>query len=241
MLSININSKKFQNNIVMKNLSLKLDKNKFTSIIGPSGCGKSTLLQIIAGLDEDFLGQISLDDKKISELNLGFMFQDSRLIPWLSVYENLMLISSSKKEEEILNALEKVGLKEYVHSHVKELSGGMQRRVSLVRTFLNKPELILLDEAFISLDYPTAQNLRADFLKLFNEYKPTVVFVTHNLKEAISMSNRIVFLDKNPMNIIYDFKNENDFSSNLEDIRIDEIKNDLLNTYPNILSGDSSS
>jgi len=237
MLEIHINSKKYQENRVIENLKLEVKSSEFISIIGPSGCGKTTLLNIISNIDTEFLGNVLFDKKSIKDVNIGVMFQDSRLIPWLTIFENIMLVSNSKDEESILEALIEVGLEEYINSYAKELSGGMQRRAALVRAFINKPDVILLDEPFISLDYPTAQALRSDFLKFYKKYKPTVVFITHDLKEAVSLSQRIVFLDSSPMKVVLDYKNKNDFSKNLESYEIEKEKDEILQKHPNILSG----
>jgi len=237
MLDINIKCKKYENISIIQDLSLQIQKNDFLSIVGPSGCGKTTLLQIISTLDKSFEGEVLFNKRELDELNIGFMFQDSRLIPWLSIYENILLVSKSKDEEEIIDALIEVGLEDYIESYPKELSGGMKRKVALVRAFINKPKILLLDEPFISLDHPTAQALREELLKFYKKYKPTVIFVTHNLKEAISLSSRIVFLDKKPMKIIYEYKIEKDLFYNLEDPNIDKVKEKLLEKYPNILSG----
>lgn len=238
MLNININSKKYQDKKIIDNFKLKINKSEFISIIGPSGCGKTSLLNIISNIDKSYLGLVSFDNENILKKNIGVMFQDSRIIPWLSVFENIMLVSISKDKQVIVNALIEVGLKDYINSYVKELSGGMQRRVALVRAFINNPDVLLLDEPFISLDYPTAQSLRSDFMKFYNKYKPTVILVTHDLKEAITLSKRIVFLDSNPMKIVLDFENKNGFSSNLESLEIEVIKENILLKYPKILSGD---
>ena len=240
MLDININSKKYQENKIIDNFKLEIEKSEFISIIGPSGCGKTSLLNIISNIDSEYLGSVLFDKENISNINIGVMFQDSRIIPWLSVLENIMLVSISKGKKEIINALCEVGLKGYINSYAKELSGGMQRRVALVRAFINKPDVLLLDEPFISLDYPTAQSLRSDFMKFYNKYKPTVVLVTHDLKEAITLSKRIIFLDSKPMKIILDFENKNDFSSNLDSLEIEVIKENILIKYPKILSGNLS-
>jgi len=240
MLSININSKKYQENKIIDNFKLEINKSEFISIIGPSGCGKTSLLNIVSNIDDDYLGSILVDKENISKSNIGVMFQDSRIIPWLSVFENIMLVSISKNEEEIKNALIEVGLKDYINSYAKELSGGMQRRVALVRAFINKPEVLLLDEPFISLDHPTAQSLRSDFMRFYEKYKPTVILVTHDLKEAITLSKRIIFLESKPMKVILDFENKKDFSSNLDSLEIEQIKENILSKYPKILSGDIS-
>jgi ABC-type nitrate/sulfonate/bicarbonate transport system ATPase subunit len=148
-----------------------------------------------------------------------------------------MLVSKAKDEELILQSLYEVGLEDYINSYAKELSGGMQRRAALVRAFINKPDILLLDEPFISLDYPTVQALRSDFLKFYKKYKPTVILITHDLKEAVSLSQRILFLDSKPMKIVLDYKNENDYSSNLENLEIEKVKEEILEKYPSILSG----
>ena len=237
MLDINISSKNYQDNKIIENLKLEVKKSEFISIIGPSGCGKTTLLNIISNTDKDYLGSIFFDKKDVSNTNIGVMFQDSRLIPWLTIFENIMLVSKAKDEELILQSLYEVGLEDYINSYAKELSGGMQRRAALVRAFINKPDILLLDEPFISLDYPTAQALRSDFLKFYKKYKPTVILITHDLKEAVSLSQRILFLDSKPMKIVLDYKNENDYSSNLENLEIEKVKEEILEKYPSILSG----
>lgn len=233
MIEINIKNKTYEGNSIIEDLDLKVEKSQFLSILGPSGCGKTTLLNIISNLDEEYEGKINFQGNK----TIGFMFQDDRLIPWLSVFENILLVSKRKDEDAIFELLSDVGLEDYVDSYPKELSGGMKRRVSIVRAFINKPRYLLLDEPFISLDYPTAQALRSDFLKFYKKYLPTVVFVTHDLKEAISLSNRVLFLDKKPMKIIFDYINDVDFSLNLESNEIDKIKNEILSIHPEILSG----
>lgn len=240
MLDINISSKKYQDNKIIEKFNFEVKDSEFISLIGPSGCGKTTLLNIISNLDKDYLGSISFDKKEVSNTNIGVMFQDSRLIPWLTIFENIMLVSNTKDEELIMQSLIEVGLENYIDSYAKELSGGMQRRAALVRAFINKPDILLLDEPFISLDYPTAQALRSDFMKFYKKYKPTVVFITHDLKEAVSLSQRIIFLDSKPMKIVLDYENKNDFSSNLEDLRIEKIKEEILEEYPKILSGNIS-
>ena len=235
MLNINIKDKVYQNASVIKDLLLEIKQGEFISIIGPSGCGKSTLLNIISKLDKKYEGSISFD--KQEDIDIGFMFQDSRIIPWLSVFDNILLVSKNKDENEIINLLKEVGLEKYIDAYPKELSGGMKRRVSLVRAFINKPKLLLLDEPFISLDYPTAQNLRADLLKFYKKYFPVVILVTHDLKEAVCLSNRIVFLAANPMKIILDYENDSSSFSNLESLNIEKQKIKILEKYPNILSG----
>lgn len=235
MLKIDVQSKSFQKQNILENIKFDIKKSEIISIIGPSGCGKTTLLRIIASLEEDYEGAVSFNDSNFIE-NLGFIFQDSRLLPWLSVKQNVLLVSKSKDEKRIEELLCEVGLKDHINSYTKELSGGMKRRVSIVRAFINSPEVLLLDEPFISLDYPTAQTLRKLFIKFFSDYSPIGLFVTHDLDEALAISNRILFLSSNPSTIIYEYLNKASFDATA----ISEKRNKILEEYPNILSGSLS-
>ena len=230
MININIKEKKYKKENILKDVQISLEDSEFLSIIGPSGCGKTTLLNIIAKLDEDYDGFVNGDFS-----NIAFMFQDHCLLPWLTIKENLLLISIDKNLDEINRLLKLVGLENILDEYPNKLSGGMARRVSLVRAFINKPKVILLDEPFISLDYPTACALKEDFLNFCKEFKPTVILVTHDISEAIYLSNKILFLSKNPAKIIYEFDNPNKQEFNLK--KIDEIKHQLLEKYPKILEG----
>ncbi len=230
MIKINIKEKKFNDIKVLENINISLYDGEFLSIIGPSGCGKTTFLNIISSLDKDFSGSV-----KLFSSNIGFVFQDSRLLPWLNIKQNLLLVSKDKDLKIIEELLEIVGLKDILETYPKDLSGGMARRVSFVRAFINRPKILFLDEPFVSLDYPTATSLKKDFLKLCKKFNTTVVLVTHDLSEAIYLSTRILFFSKNPATIIYEYENSNNQEFNQKNI--DGLKNQLLETYPNILEG----
>ncbi len=234
MLSIDIKNKSFDGNTILNDIVIDVEKSELISIIGPSGCGKTTILRILATLDNDFEGKIVYKNKKCIN-NLGFIFQDSRLLPWLSVKENILLVSKNKQKDEkrVEELLIELGLKDHINSYIKSLSGGMKRRVSIARAFINNPEVILLDEPFISLDYPTAQNLRKIFLKFYEEYSPIALFVTHDIEEALAVSNRIIFLSYLPTSILYEYKNTPSFDDNI----ILKKKEEILSLFPNILSG----
>lgn len=237
MLNINLYSKTYNNNEILSDIKIMIEDGDFISLIGPSGCGKSTLLNMIAGIDEEYNGDILLNNK-IIDFEIGFMFQDSRLLPWLSVKQNLSLVLKDKNKDELIETfLEEVGLKDYMNAYVKELSGGMKRRVALCRAFINQPKLILLDEPFISLDYPSAQELRQLFLKFYKRFRPTVILVTHDLLEAVSLTNEIIFFSSKPTQVLLSYKNEKDFSLNLQDEQIEGVKKEILDKHPNILSG----
>lgn len=233
MLNININSKFYADQKVLERIKIDAKRGEIISIIGPSGCGKSTLLKLVASLENDYKGEVTFKGLNSIE-NLGFIFQDSRLLPWLSVKENILLVSKNKDEKLIEELLIEVGLKDCINSYIKELSGGMKRRVSIIRAFINHPEVLLLDEPFISLDYPTAQGLRKLLLKLYEQNRANMLLVTHDLNEALAVSDRIIFLSANPASIIYEYKNPN---RSFEEKSIDIKKLDILEKYPNILSG----
>jgi len=231
MIDINIQNKSFNEVKVLEDIEFKIKEQEFISIVGPSGCGKSTFLNLLANLETDYKGDISMPYK-----NISFMFQDDRLLPWLSIKDNLLLVSKSKDLDEINDILKLVALEDVLDKFPKALSGGMKRRVALARAFINQPEVIFLDEPFISLDFPTSQELKKEFLKLCNKFNPIVVLVTHDISEAILFSNRILFLSSKPAKIVLEFENPNNQSFDIKNI--DQIKNNLLEKYPNILKGE---
>ncbi len=230
MLNICVDEKLFSKKVVLKNINIAINEGEFLSIIGPSGCGKTTLLNIIANLEEDYKGSLKGDFS-----NISFMFQDDRLLPWLTVKENLLLVSKTKNVSEIDDLISMIGLENILNLYPNRLSGGMKRRVALLRAFVNRPKIILLDEPFISLDFPTSMALKKEFLAFYKKFKPTVILVTHDLSEAVHLSNRMIFLSANPTKKILDFENNNNQESNLK--KIDEIKNHILETFPKILEG----
>lgn len=237
MLKLDIKEKKYKDLELFSNFNLEIEEGSFNSFIGPSGCGKTTLLNIISSLDEDFLGNISFNRNEIS-FEIGFMFQDSRLLPWLSVKDNLLLVLKNKDEIFLVDELLKeVDLFSYKDSYIKELSGGMKRKVALCRAFLNRPKLVLLDEPFISLDAPTANELRELFYKFYKKYRPTVILVTHDLQEAISLSNRVIFFSKKPTSVILDYKIKKEFELISKELLSKELLK-LSKEYPKILSGE---
>ncbi len=232
MINIEIKTKYYEKNKILEDIKINIKDSEFLSIIGPSGCGKTTLLKIVASLDKEFIGNVNLKSS-----NIGYMFQENLLLPWLTIKENLLLFSKNKDIKKIEKFLSFVELKkDILEKYPNEISGGMARRIALIRTFINEPKIVLLDEPFLSLDFPTALNLKRFFLNLCKEFKSSVILVTHDLSEAIYLSNRILFFGKNPAKIIYEYKNENNQEFDME--KIDEIKNRLFKTYPKILEGE---
>ena len=191
------------------NVSFTVDKGEFISIVGPSGCGKSTLLSCIAGLTTPTSGRILLEDKEISGVNrqIGYMLQTDNLFPWRTIYKNVLLGLEIQKKltseniEYVDNSLKKYGLWEFRDSYPSALSGGMRQRAALIRTLAIKPKLLLLDEAFSALDYQTRVNVSRDVYNILRSENQTMIMVTHDIPEAVSMSDRIVILSRRPATI----------------------------------------
>jgi NitT/TauT family transport system ATP-binding protein len=179
--------------VVLQDVAFEVAPRSFLVITGQSGCGKSTLLNIIAGLDTDFEGEIDLGPAKD---DLTFIFQTPRLLPWRTVYENIALVlpKGDPRHAEIPAMLERVGLTEALNAYPEQLSLGMQRRAALARGFIMQPEILLMDEPFVSLDDPTATSLRELLMELWHRQPTTVLFVTHDRSEAIQLGTRILRL-----------------------------------------------
>lgn len=182
----------------LKNISFDVKKGEFISIIGPSGCGKSTLLSIISGLESKTSGEIYINGK------IGYMLQKDNLLEWRTIYSNVLLgleiqkniTAENKKYVEEL--LKKYGLYEFKDKYPTQLSGGMRQRVALIRTLAIRPNILLLDEAFSALDYQTRLMVTEDVYKILKNENITALMVTHDISEAISMSDRVVVLSKRP-------------------------------------------
>lgn len=185
----------------IKDISFNVNEGEFVSIIGPSGCGKSTLLSIIAGLEEKNNGIIKVNGK------IGYMLQKDNLLEWRTIYKNTILgleiqrqISKENKEY-ALNLLKKYGLYEFKDKYPNQLSGGMRQKASLIRTLTIKPNILLLDEAFSALDYQTRLSVTEDVYKIIKGENLTALMVTHDISEAISMSDKVIVLSKRPSTI----------------------------------------
>lgn len=190
----------------IKNVSFNVDQGEFVSIVGPSGSGKTTILSIIAGLLKATSGEILLDGEKITGVstNVGYMFQRDNLFEWLTVLQNIRLgpkINSEKNclpTKKIMELLQKYELHGFEKSKPSELSGGMRQRVSLIRTLALNPKLLLLDEPFSALDYQTRLAVQNDIHSIIKSENKTAILVTHDISEAISMSDKIIVLTKRP-------------------------------------------
>jgi len=189
---------------VIRDLTLKIGAGEFVAIVGPSGCGKSTLLQLLAGLDQPSQGGFSFGKP---DPRIGVVFQNPRLLPWRTVRENLELVLDDHIDRRSVDDwMIRIGLPDILEQYPERLSVGMMRRVALVRAFAVEPDLLLMDEPLVSLDAPTARKIRALLLTLWASRPHTVVYVTHELREAIELADRLVFVATSPMQVVADLK-----------------------------------
>ena len=204
------NLSKFFGQEIIKNISLEIFDQEIVSVIGPSGCGKSTLFNIISGILPQDKGVIKIDglDEKQRQGKFGYMFQEPLLFPWLKVLENVMLgyeIKGLVKNEakiKALDLLKKFNLFEYANFYPDSLSGGMKQKVALLRTIAFNSSLLLLDEPFGSLDAITRSSLHLYLLEIWKKLKLTIIITTHDIREAIFLSDRIYVLSKKPATVV---------------------------------------
>lgn len=200
--------------LAVKDVSFTAKKGEFVSIVGPSGCGKSTLLSCIAGIGRQESGTIYLLGKEIAGINsdMGYMLQSDNLLPWRSIYKNVLLGLEIQNKLTAANLqyvnllLKKYDLWDFKDSYPTRLSGGMRQRVALIRTLALKPELLLLDEAFSALDYQTRVNVSCDVYKILKKENKTLVMVTHDIPEAVAMSDKVIVLSKRPAVVKKEFE-----------------------------------
>ena len=213
------------------NCSFELLEGEFIALVGPSGCGKSTILSILSGLESLDSGTI------ITNKNIGYMLQTDALFDWLTILENCLLGLKIKKElteenkQYVVSLLEKYGLKDFMNSYPSHLSGGMRQRVALIRSLATKPDILLMDEPFSALDYQSRLSISDDVYKIIKGEGKSIIMVTHDIAEAISMCDKVIILSKRPcsvkkiINISYDNKSipsnnrkENKFTSYYDEI-----------------------
>lgn len=216
-------------------INMTIDDGEFVCIVGPSGCGKSTLLRLIAGLIVPTTGSITLGDKKVegTDSDRGMVFQKPTLFPWLTVGENVGFSANLKKqnnEKEVDRLLEKVGLMEFKNSYPHQLSGGMAQRVSLIRTMINKPNVFLLDEPLGALDAFTRMNMQDELIKLWQENKHIMIMVTHDVDEAIYLSNKVVIMEPRPGRIKKILEINLDYPRNRTSKEFTDYRNEILET-----------
>lgn len=188
----------------LADINLTVRRSEIVALIGGSGCGKTTLLRLIAGLDRASAGAIRLDGEAIDEPHpaVGIVFQEPRLLPWLTIADNagfgLAHLDRAERKARVEHALEKIGLAEHAGRWPRDLSGGQQQRVAIARAFVTNPKVLLLDEPFSALDAFTRASLHEHLLGLWEETRPTVVLVTHDVQEAITLADRAVIMQPKP-------------------------------------------
>ncbi len=228
------------NHTALASLSFAIPEGQFVCIVGPSGSGKTTLLNIVSGLDHAFDGMVRIGDGAApGEIRIGYMFQTPRLLPWLTVLENVRIVMDKAAIEERMaeRLLDEMQLADVMHAFPNRLSGGMQRRAALARAFAVKPKLLLMDEPFVSLEAPVANKLRLLLLESLKAHRTTVLFVTHDLGEALSLADRVLFLSPSPGRIVLDLPVDLPRPRSFDDSAIDALQRDLLARYPQLLAG----
>lgn len=200
--------------LVLSGVSFKVERNEFVSILGPSGCGKSTLLRLLAGLDRDYEGSIHVEgtDLKEKRVPVCYMLQKDYLMPWRTLMENVLLPAEIegadlKKEAELIRPmLKEFGLEEFENYRPHALSGGMRQRAALLRTYRMRGDIMLLDEPFGALDEITRIQMQDWLLDVWERYRKTVLFVTHNIDEAVFLSDRVLVMSPRPGRIVKDIR-----------------------------------
>ena len=214
------------------NFRLQIPTNQFVCLVGPSGCGKTTLLNIVARLDQDYQGTILIDSAD-SLPSIGYVFQNPRLLPWYTVRRNIEVVFPETPPSALIDGLlTEMQLLDVQHQFPQRLSLGMQRRVAIIRAFAINPDILLLDEPFVSLDAPTARQVRLLLSALWCQRPHTVLFVTHDLREAISLADRLVFLSASPMRVVDDIMVEIDRNQRDDEVLVERFRERLLSEYP---------
>lgn len=210
---------------VLDNINTEIFDNEFVAILGPSGCGKTTLLFIIAGLEPITSGKVMLDNELIKgpSRKRGVVFQETAVFPWRKVVRNveygleLQRVDKKQRRKIAMKYLEMMGLQEFANSYPKELSGGMKKRLALATVYANNPEVLLMDEPFSAIDYPTKCNLQMELLKIWRQERKTTIFVTHDVEEALFLADRIFILKDKKFVIVYENTFERPRKNNLRD------------------------
>lgn len=234
--------------VALQNVSLHIQEGEFVCLVGPSGCGKSTLLNLIAALDKPDSGALYIDGKPITSTGRDrmVMFQEHALFPWLDVFDNVMFglrlkpnLNEKERREVAKYYLKLVGLENFAHSSIHELSGGMRQRVALARALAPNPNVLLMDEPFAALDAMTRENFYADLQKIWQVRRKTIVFVTHNIREAVCLGDRIVLFSLHPGKIAQEFKIDLPRPRDINDVRLSEYARTVTAALKNHLDGNA--
>jgi NitT/TauT family transport system ATP-binding protein len=220
----------------LTSVTTSMESGEFISLVGPSGCGKSTMLRLVAGLIKPTTGILTVNGKEIGDPgpDRGMMFQKATLFPWLTVWDNIafslrMQGKLKGNEEKVENMIKVIGLEHFRNDYPGQLSGGMAQRVALVRSLINEPPILLLDEPLGALDAFTRMNMQDEILKIWQEKQQLAIMVTHDVDEAIYMGTRVLVMDAHPGRVIADIKIEQPFPRDRSSREFVEYRNDILN------------
>ena len=223
--------------IALNNITLKVQPGEFLCIVGPSGCGKSTLLHLIAGLHQQSTGDVLVDDMPVEGTGTDriLIFQELGLFPWLTVAQNVEFgmrmkgISKPQREAKVREYLRLVHLHQFADSYTHQLSGGMRQRVALARALATEPDVLLMDEPFAALDAQTRDLLHDELERIWAETRRTIVFVTHNVREAIRLGDRVVLLTFRPGQVKREYQIDLPRPRHLEDVNVAGSAREILN------------
>ena len=220
----------------LDNVSVTMESGEFISLVGPSGCGKSTILRLVAGLIVPTLGKVAVNGKEIDgpSPNRGMVFQRPTLFPWLTVEDNIAFSLKVQgklegNEDKVKRMIKVIGLEKFKDDYPGQLSGGMAQRVALVRSLINQPEILLLDEPLGALDAFTRMHMQDEILSMWSESRQLALMVTHDVDEAIYMGTRVLVMDANPGRIIADIKIDESYPRDRSSASFVEYRNDILN------------
>ena len=219
----------------LSSVTTTMESGEFISMVGPSGCGKSTILRLVAGLIQPTTGSITLNGKPIEGPgpDRGMMFQKATLFPWLTVYDNIafslrMQGKLKGNEDKVEEMIKTIGLQDFREDYPGQLSGGMAQRVALVRSLINEPPVLLLDEPLGALDAFTRMNMQDEILRIWQKKQQLAIMVTHDVDEAIYMGTRVLVMDSHPGRIVSDLKIEQPFPRDRSSREFVEYRNEIL-------------
>ena len=213
----------------LKDISLTVEDGQFCAVVGPTGCGKSTTLTLISGLESPSAGEAFVDDKRVSGIDTGtgFVFQQDAIFPWKSVLDNVSAgplfrgMGKTSAKEQARDWIRRVGLSGFEDRYPHQLSGGMRKRVALAQTLINRPRVLLMDEPFGALDVQTRSIMSTELLNLWDQTRPAVVFVTHDLEEAIALADKVIVLTAGPGTVKAEFQIDLPRPRVVQEIRFD--------------------
>ena len=220
----------------LNEINLTMESGEFISLVGPSGCGKSTILRLVAGLIQPTTGKLTVDGKTITEPSpeRGMVFQKPTLFPWLTVWDNIAFSLRMQgrlkgNKDKVERMIKVIGLDKFRNDYPGQLSGGMAQRVALVRSLINEPDILLLDEPLGALDAFTRMNMQDEILKIWQEKEQLAIMVTHDVDEAIYMGTRVIVLDANPGRVVADIQIKEPFPRDRSSDTFVQYRNEILN------------